>query len=83
TNEKEAVKTGKAKNGNASVTIEKAIDDVRPDENDALLLPGGHSPDYLRGDSRFVYFTRDFVNSGKPDFAICHGPHLLISADVI
>ncbi|MEA7538889.1 fimbria/pilus outer membrane usher protein, partial [Salmonella enterica subsp. enterica serovar Virginia] len=38
---------------------------------------------YLRGDSRFVDFTRDFVNSGKPVFAICHGPQLLISADVI
>ena len=50
---------------------------------DALLLPGGHSPDYLRGDNRFVTFTRDFVNSGKPVFAICHGPQLLISADVI
>lgn len=32
---------------------------------------------------RFVTFTRDFVNSGKPVFAICHGPQLLISADVI
>ncbi len=42
-----------------------------------------HSPDYLRGDNRFVTFTRDFVNSGKPVFAICHGPQLLISADVI
>lgn len=35
------------------------------------------------GDNRFVTFTRDFVNSGKPVFAICHGPQLLISADVI
>lgn len=42
-----------------------------------------NSPDYLRGDNRFVTFTRDFVNSGKPVFAICHGPQLLISADVI
>lgn len=73
----------KGKKGEASVTIDKAIDDVRPDEFDALLLPGGHSPDHLRGDSRFVDFTRDFVNSGKPVFAICHGPQLLISADVI
>lgn len=81
--EKEAGKTVKGKKGEASVTIDKAIDDVRPDEFDALLLPGGHSPDYLRGDSRFVDFTRDFVNSGKPVFAICHGPQLLISADVI
>jgi len=37
----------------------------------------------LRGDDRFVDFTRDFAKSGKPISAICHGPQLLISADVI
>ena len=81
--EKQAGKTVKGKKGEASVVIDKSIDEVTPAEFDALLLPGGHSPDYLRGDNRFVTFTRDFVNSGKPVFAICHGPQLLISADVI
>ena len=76
--EKQAGKTVKGKKGEASVTIDKSIDEVTPAEFDALLLPG-----YLRGDNRFVTFTRDFVNSGKPVFAICHGPQLLISADVI
>ena len=66
--EKQVGKTVKGKKGEASVTIDKAIDEVRPADFDALLLPGGHSPDYLRGDDRF---------------AICHGPQLLISADVI
>ena len=74
--EKQAGKTVKGKKGEASVTIDKSIDEVTPAEFDALLLPGGHSPDYLRGDNRFV-------KSGKPVFAICHGPQLLISADVI
>lgn len=73
----------KGKKGEAEVTIDKSIDDVSPAEFDALLLPGGHSPDSLRGDNRFVDFTREFVESGKPVFAICHGPQLLISADVI
>ncbi len=81
--EKEAGKTIKGKQGEASVKIDKSIDDVSPEEFDALLLPGGHSPDSLRGDDRFVDFTRDFYNSGKPVFAICHGPQLLISADVV
>jgi len=81
--EKQAGNTVKGKQGEAEVTIDKSIDDVTPEEFDALLLPGGHSPDSLRGDDRFVSFTRDFVNSGKPVFAICHGPQLLISADVI
>ena len=79
----EAAKTIKGKKEEASITIDKAIDEVKPDEFDALLLPGGHSPDTLRGDDRFVTFTRDFVNSGKPVFAICHGPQLLISAEVV
>ncbi|WES67853.1 type 1 glutamine amidotransferase domain-containing protein [Superficieibacter sp. HKU1] len=81
--EKEAGKTVKGKQGEANVKIDKSIDDVSPEEFDALLLPGGHSPDSLRGDDRFVTFTREFVNSGKPVFAICHGPQLLISAEVV
>jgi len=81
--EKQAGNTVKGKQGEAEVTIDKSIDDVSPSDFDALLLPGGHSPDQLRGDSRFVDFTREFVESGKPVFAICHGPQLLISADVI
>lgn len=81
--EKEAGKTVTGKQGEAKVKIDKAIDEVSPEEFDALLLPGGHSPDSLRGDDRFVTFTREFVDSGKPVFAICHGPQLLISADVI
>ena len=63
--EKQAGKTVKGKQGDASVTIDEAIDDVQPADFDALLLPGGHSPDSLRGDNRFVTFTRDFINSGK------------------
>ena len=81
--EKQAGKTVKGHKGEASVPIDKAIDEVRPADFDALLLPGGHSPDSLRSDSRFVTFTRDFVASGKPVFAICHGPQLLISAEVV
>jgi protease I len=81
--EKQAGKTVTGKKGETRVAIDKAIDEVSPAEFDALLLPGGYSPDQLRGDERFVTFTRDFINSGKPVFAICHGPQLLISADVL
>ena len=73
----------KGKQGKASVTIDKSIDEVKVSDFDALLLPGGHSPDTLRGDDRFVAFTRAFAESGKPIFAICHGPQLLINADVV
>ena len=79
--EKQAGNVVKGKQGEAEVTIDRSIDDVSPAEFDALLLPGGHSPDALRGDDRFVAFTKEFVASGKPIFAICHGPQLLISAN--
>src|SRR6185436_15211062 len=63
------------------ITTDRAIDEVRPDQFDALFLPGGHSPDFLRADERFVDFVRAFRN--KPIFAVCHGPQLLLSADMV
>lgn len=81
--EKEAGATVKGKRGESTVKIDKGIDDVTPDQFDALLIPGGFSPDQLRADERFVQFTKAFSDSGKPIFAICHGPQLLINADVL
>ena len=50
---------------------------------DALVLPGGTvNPDKLRLDEDAVAFVRDFVESGKPVAAICHGPWTLIEAGV-
>ena len=65
------------------VLIERAAADVEVDEFDALLIPGGYSPDKLRVDEDAVAFARDFVEHGKPVFSICHGPQLLITADVL
>lgn len=79
----EAGKTITGKQGDAKVKIDKSIDDVQPADFDALLIPGGHSPDTLRGDDRFVAFTKEFVALGRPVFAICHGPQLLISANAV
>lgn len=81
--EKEAGKKVTGKQGEAVVTIDKGIDEVSPDEFDALLLPGGFSPDQLRADDRFVKFTKAFMDADKPVFAICHGPQLLISAKAL
>ncbi|WP_172370669.1 type 1 glutamine amidotransferase domain-containing protein [Sporosarcina jiandibaonis] len=63
-----------------SLKVDHGIDDVKPEDFDALLLPGGFSPDILRADDRFVEFTKAFMDDKKPVFAICHGPQLLISA---
>ncbi len=81
--EKEKGKTVKGKQGDASVTIDQAIDDVSPNDFDALFIPGGFSPDVLRGDDRFVEFAKHFMDEMKPVFAICHGPQLLITAKAL
>lgn len=75
--------TVKGKKEGTEVSIDKAVRDVNTDEFDALLIPGGYSPDKLRVDDHAVGFVRSFVESGKPVFVICHGPQLLITAQVL
>lgn len=60
------------------LVADKGIDDVSAADFDALLIPGGFSPDQLRADKRFVDFVRDFLLTNKNVFAICHGPQLFI-----
>lgn len=76
-------KTVKGKNKGTPVKIEQSVKDVSVGDFDALLIPGGYSPDQLRADDKAVQFVKEFFESGKPVFAICHGPQLLITADVI
>lgn len=73
----------KGKKKGTAVRIDKSVRDVSPDQFDALLIPGGYSPDRLRADEDAVAFTRKFLDSGKPIFSICHAPQLLISTDRI
>ncbi|HDS59459.1 MAG TPA: type 1 glutamine amidotransferase [Thermoplasmatales archaeon] len=65
------------------VTIDVAVKDARVEDYDALLIPGGYSPDKLRAHREAVDFAQKFVESGKPVFAICHAPQLLITAQVL
>lgn len=81
--EKEKGKTVKGKQGEAAVTIDESIDNVNPQDFDALFLPGGFSPDQLRADDRFVRFAKSFMDEKKPVFAICHGPQLLLTAKTL
>jgi protease I len=73
----------KGKKTSTPVTIEKQVKDVSVDDFDALLIPGGFSPDILRADDDAVAFVKGFMQKQKPVFAICHGPQLLITAKVI
>lgn len=81
--ELKADKTVKGKKQQTPVTIDKALDDVTVADFDALLIPGGFSPDKLRAHEQPVTFVRDFIKTGRPVFMICHGPQLLITADVL
>ena len=66
------------------VDVDKTIDEVKVEDYDALVLPGGQiNPDKLRLESSVVDFVREFAHSGKPLAAICHGPWLLVEADVV
>ena len=64
--------------------VDKQVKDADPGQYDALVLPGGvANPDFLRADPDAVRFVRDFVRTGKPVAAICHGPWTLVEAGVV
>jgi deglycase len=64
--------------------VDATTDAVSPSDFDAVVLPGGvANPDQLRTDQNAVRFIRDFVQSGKPVAAICHGAWTLVEADVV
>jgi protease I len=66
------------------ITAEKAVADADPSDYDGLVLPGGvANPDQLRIDSDAVKFVRGFFEQEKPVGVICHGPWLLVEADVV
>jgi protease I len=75
--------TVKGKKHGTPVKVDKTVPEVKVDDFDALLIPGGYSPDKLRVDDKVVKFVKDFVESGKPVCAICHAPQLLINAQVL
>ncbi len=68
----------------ATITPDILLDDVKIEEYDGLILPGGvANPDTLRTNDTAVKIVRDFVQSGKPVAVICHGPWLLVEAGVV
>ena len=67
----------------ATVTVDRAVRDVSVSDFDALFIPGGYSPDKLRVNPDAVRFAKNFVESNKPVFAICHAAQILITAQVL
>jgi len=75
--------TVKGKSSQTPVKVDKTVKEVKVGDFEALLIPGGYSPDKLRTDADVVRFVKEFVESGKPVCSICHAPQLLINAQVL
>ena len=66
------------------VPVDAGLDEVEAEDFDALLLPGGQmNPDALRLEERVIELIEDFDQADKPIAAICHGPWLLVEADIV
>ncbi len=63
-----------------SVTADAGINDVRPEDFEIVVIPGGYSPDHMRRVPEMVQFVRDAGQQGRLLAAICHGPWMLASA---
>lgn len=64
-------------------TLNAAFADVKPEEYDALVIPGGRAPEYIRLNEQVLGIARYFANENKPIAAICHGPQVLVAAGVV
>jgi protease I len=82
--EKDEVRAWKHREWGDTFEVDVSIDKAKPEEFDALLIPGGvMNPDQLRTDKDVLAFVRSFFDAGKPVAAICHGPWVLIDAGVL
>jgi deglycase len=57
--------------------------EVKPEEYDALVIPGGRAPEYIRLNARVLEIVRHFAAADKPIAAVCHGAQVLAAADVL
>lgn len=60
-----------------------SFDDVKPADYEAVLIPGGRAPEYLRNDPRVIKLVKQFSESNKYIFAICHGVQILVTAGLV
>ena len=64
-------------------TLNANFDDVKPEEYDALVIPGGRAPEYIRLNEKVLSIVQHFAKADKPIAAICHAPQLLAAAGVL
>ena len=63
--------------------VNASFDEVRGEDYDGLVIPGGRAPEYLRLDGRVLEIVRHFAAAGKPIASVCHGAQILAAAGVI
>jgi protease I len=63
--------------------INAVFEEVKPGDYDALVIPGGRAPEYLRLNPRLIELVQEFANAEKPIAAICHGAQILATAGVL
>lgn len=64
-------------------SLNMTFEEVKEDDYDALVIPGGRAPEYLRLNDRVLEIVRNFADAGKPIASICHGAQILAAAGVI
>jgi protease I len=64
-------------------TLTATFDEVKPEDYDGLVIPGGRAPEYIRLNARVLEIARHFAEANKPIAAICHGPQVLVAAGVL
>ena len=81
---KDKVKAWDKDHWSIDLAVDKNLDEAKAEDYDALVLPGGVlNPDQLRLNKKAVEFAQQFLETGKPVAAICHGPQLLIETGLI
>lgn len=64
-------------------TLNATFDEIRAEDYDALVIPGGRAPEYIRLNPKVVEIVRHFARENKPIAAVCHGVQVLAAADVV
>ncbi|HYA15089.1 MAG TPA: DJ-1/PfpI family protein [Syntrophales bacterium] len=64
-------------------TLNATFDEIKPETYDALVIPGGRAPEYIRLNEKVLEAVRHFAKTKKPIAAICHGPQVLAAAGVL
>jgi protease I len=63
--------------------LNATFDEIKPEQYDALVIPGGRAPEYIRLNEQVLHITRHFADANKPIASICHGLQVLAAADAL